>query len=138
MQRAAQHLVGEHDFVSFQASGGEPGKDTVRHLRLLEVKGFQDGRIRVAAEGNGFLRGMVRILVGTLMDVGRGRIPEEAVRNILAAKDRREAGRTAPGKGLFLIAVRYPEIFEAWSREDEEARMGRGHLTNRDEDSNLA
>jgi tRNA pseudouridine38-40 synthase len=112
MQRAAQRLVGEYDFASFQASGGEPGKDTIRDLRLLEIREVQDGIIRIAAEGRAFLRGMVRILVGTLVDVGRGRIPEEAVHDILMEKDRRRAGRTAPGKGLFLNWVRYPEAFE--------------------------
>ena len=81
-------------------------------LRLLDIKGFANGRIRIAAEGNGFLRGMVRILVGTLVDVGRGRIPEQAVRDILMAKDRGEAGRTAPAKGLFLNWVWYPAVFE--------------------------
>ena len=109
MQRAAQDLVGEHDFVSFQASGGEPGTHTIRDLRLLEIKGDSKGFIRVAAEGKSFLRGMVRILVGTLVDVGRGKIPVETVSEILIAKDRKAAGRTAPGKGLFLKWVRYPD-----------------------------
>jgi tRNA pseudouridine38-40 synthase len=123
MQRAAQLLVGEHDFASFQASGGEPGKDTIRDLRLLEIREVQDGVIRIAAEGKGFLRGMARILVGTLVDVGRGRIPELAVEDILMAKDRRRAGRTAPGRGLFLTWVRYPEALEGCGRGG--AELGR-------------
>ncbi len=126
MQRAAECLLGEHDFASFQASGGEPGRQTVRHLRILEIREFRDGLIRIAAEGNAFLRGMVRILAGTLVDVGRGRIPEGAVSGILAARDRTAAGRTAPGKGLFLNWVRYPEVFEAGSPETEDP--GRGPL----------
>lgn len=109
MRRAALYLLGEHDFVSFQASGGEPGTHTIRDLRLLEINGQSKGFIRVAAEGKSFLRGMVRILVGTLVDVGRGKILEEAVAEILTAKDRKAAGRTAPGRGLFLKWVRYPD-----------------------------
>jgi tRNA pseudouridine38-40 synthase len=147
MQRAAQHLVGEHNFASFQASGGEPGKDTIRDLRLLEIREVQEGLIRIAAEGQAFLRGMVRILVGTLVDVGRGRLSEQAVRDILMAKDRRAAGRTAPAKGLFLTWVRYPEAVGGDSRDLESQGEGpfRGqnpatqmtHLTNRGRDSNL-
>jgi tRNA pseudouridine38-40 synthase len=131
MQRAADCLVGEHDFASFQASGGEPGKDTIRDLRLLEVTGLRNGLIRIAAEGTSFLRGMVRILVGTLVDVGAGRIPEQAVREVLLAKDRKAAGRTAPAKGLFLMWVRYPEAFgmPSW----ETGGLGRGPLPGDDE-----
>ena len=124
MQRAAESLVGEHDFASFQASGAEPGRHTVRHLRLLEIRSFRNGIIRIAAEGNAFLRGMVRILAGTLVDVGSGRIPEGDVPGILRAKDRRAAGRTAPGKGLFLNWVRYPEVHEALSWEKEDPGAG--------------
>ncbi len=112
MRRAASVLVGKHDFASFQASGGDPGRHTVRHLYFVEIQELAGGVIRIAVEGNAFLRCMVRILAGTLVDVGRGRIREDAVLGILAAKDRRAAGRTAPGKGLFLKWVRYPEAFE--------------------------
>jgi len=147
MQRAAQHLVGEHDFTSFQASGGEPGKDTIRDLRLLEIREVEEGLIRIAAEGQAFLRGMVRILVGTLVDVGRGRLSEQGVRDILMAKDRRRAGRTAPGKGLFLTWIRYPEALGGCSQEV--GSRGEGpvrrqnpstqltRLTNRGRESNL-
>lgn len=144
MQRAARCLVGEHDFASFQASGGDPGRHTIRHLRLLEIREFRDGMIRVAAEGNSFLRGMVRILVGTLVDVGKGRIPEGDVPVILTARDRRRAGRTAPGKGLFLNWVRYPEAFgTSVSRQGGPVEGNRcsgtagPHLTNFHPGSNL-
>ncbi len=125
MRRAAESLVGEHDFASFQASGGEPGRHTVRRLRLLEVRAFHNGVVRIAAEGNAFLRGMVRILAGTLVDVGRGRIPEAEVADILEAKDRTAAGRTAPGKGLFLNWVRYPEAHETLCRDEQEPAADR-------------
>jgi tRNA pseudouridine38-40 synthase len=124
MRRAAECLVGEHDFASFQASGGEPGRHTFRLLHLLEIEEFRSGVVRIAAEGNAFLRGMVRIMAGTLVDVGRGRIPERALPGILAAKDRAAAGGTAPGKGLFLNWVRYPEGFEACSQEAKGPREG--------------
>jgi tRNA pseudouridine38-40 synthase len=127
MRRAGERLVGEHDFASFQASGAEPGRHTVRHLYLLEIEEFRNGVVRIAVEGNAFLRGMVRILAGTLVDVGRGRIPEGALPGILAARDRTAAGRTAPGKGLFLNWVRYPEGFEACSPEPQ--GPGAGPLT---------
>ena len=113
MRRAAECLVGEHDFASFQASGGEPGRHTVRSLYVLEIEEFRNGVVRIAAEGNAFLRGMVRILTGTLVDVGRGRLPDRALPGILEARDRKAAGRTAPGKGLFMNWVQYPEGFEA-------------------------
>jgi tRNA pseudouridine38-40 synthase len=119
MRRAAECLIGQHDFASFQASGGEPGRTTVRRPGLLEVRSFGNGVIRIAAEADGFLRGMVRILTGTLVDVGRGKIPEQAVPRILEAKDRTAAGESAPGKGLFLMRVLYPEPFAAPFRESE-------------------
>jgi tRNA pseudouridine38-40 synthase len=124
MRRAAGVLVGEHDFASFQASGGEPGRHTVRHLYLLEVEAVRQGVIRISAEGNAFLRGMVRIMAGTLVDVGRGRIPEEALPDILAAKDRTAAGKTAPGKGLFLNWVRYPDSLEQGPGSEVQAPEG--------------
>jgi tRNA pseudouridine38-40 synthase len=143
MRSAAERLIGEHDFASFQAAGGESGGNTVRHLHLLEIRVYRDRLIRIAAEGNAFLRGMVRILAGTLVDVGRGRIAVGEIPGILAARDRRCAGRTAPGMGLFLNGVRYPEQFEA----DRSERHGLGgdlvpcfgapHLTKGDKGSTL-
>jgi tRNA pseudouridine38-40 synthase len=144
MRRATACLVGEHDFASFQAAGGEPGRSTVRHLHLLEIREYGNGILRIAAEGNAFLRGMVRILAGTLVDVGRGRIPEEDVPAILEARDRTAAGRTAPGRGLFLNWVRYPEPFEVdgWETKDQEGGecvpwVGNPNLTNGDKGTNL-
>jgi tRNA pseudouridine38-40 synthase len=120
MRRAAECLIGQHDFSSFQAAGGEPGRHTIRSLRLLEIRAFRNGVMRIAAEADGFLRGMVRILTGTLVDVGRGRIPEQAVPDILEARNRTAAGETAPGKGLFLTWVLYKEPHEAPSPETGE------------------
>jgi tRNA pseudouridine38-40 synthase len=108
MRRAAVCLVGRHDFSSFQASGSRAGTDPVRNLGLLDIESCGDGRVRFAVEGDSFLRHMVRILVGTLVEVGLGRIREQEVCEILAARDRQRAGATAPAQGLFLKWVRYP------------------------------
>ncbi len=117
MGRAARRLAGKHDFSSFQASGGECGRSAVRSVNLLDVEIVRERYLRVAVEANGFLRGMVRILVGTLVEVGEGKIAEEDVSRILEARDRRVAGRTAPARGLFLVWVRYPGAAEAAGTE---------------------
>jgi tRNA pseudouridine38-40 synthase len=107
MAGAARYLLGEHDFSSFQASGCESADHPVREICALEIETFHERFIRVAVEAHSFLRHMVRNIVGTLVEVGLGRIPEESVQRILEARDRRKAGRTAPAKGLFLQWVCY-------------------------------
>ena len=105
MQTAADILVGEHDFAAFCASGSAV-KTTVRKLRRVDVA--REGEtIEVRIEGNGFLYMMVRIIVGTLVEVGAGRMSAEQVAEILARGDRRAAARTAPPQGLTLIEVSY-------------------------------
>ncbi|MGI6358974.1 MAG: tRNA pseudouridine(38-40) synthase TruA [Bacillota bacterium] len=106
MQDAANHLIGEHDFASFQAAGSFV-KDTVRSLHNLQVKALGDHRLQIVAIGNGFLYHMVRIIVGTLLLVGNGKLPPEEMRRILRAKDRTQAGPTAPAHGLCLEEVYY-------------------------------
>lgn len=140
MHRAAQALVGKHDFVSFQ-SAGSPREDTVRTIFELAVERGRAGQggppgdphnlhlagglarripaetshggagqgdlITVEVEGDGFLYNMVRAIVGTLADVGRGKRPETWPADVLAARNRAAAGRTAPPEGLFLMWVRY-------------------------------
>ncbi len=108
MARAAAHLVGEHDFSSFQAAGSD-AKTTVRRLHRLDVEGTPGGEIEILAEGSGFLRYMVRNLVGTLLEVGQGRRSVAWVADTLAARDRTHAGPTAPALGLVLEAVDYGE-----------------------------
>lgn len=105
MQSAAQLLLGEHDFSSFCASGGA-AKNHVRTLRRLNL-GQRGDLIVVEAAANGFLYKMVRNLVGTLVEVGRGALRPEAMPRILAARDRSQAGPTAPPQGLVLWAVHY-------------------------------
>ena len=112
MRRAAQRLAGEHDFSSFRASGHDPSQHAVRLLERISVREVPPGYLRVRVAANGFLRHMVRILVGTLVEVGLGRFPEAFVDEILRARDRRRAGRTAPARGLFLVKVSYPPHME--------------------------
>ena len=105
MRRAAELLCGEHDFAAFCSA--KPGKkSTVRELRSVQIE--KDGaQLRLIYAGSGFLYNMVRILTGTLLEVGKGlRQPEEMSR-ILASRDRRMAGPTAPAQGLFLWQVDY-------------------------------
>lgn len=112
MQAAAAALIGEHDFAAFRAAGCT-AKRTVRRIDridLLELAGDLPGPSSVLAvdvRGNAFLRNMVRILVGTLVEVGTGRRPPAQVTEILASKDRTRAGITAPAHGLELVEVRY-------------------------------
>ncbi len=101
MQRAGAYLVGEHDFKSFCATAAVV-ESTVRTITDLQVE--QSGHeIVIRVTGTGFLYNMVRIIAGTLMEVGRGSYPPEKVKEILAAKDRQAAGPTAPACGLTLV-----------------------------------
>ncbi len=110
MRRGAAALAGTHDFSAFRASAGEARRPVRTITRLsLHADPAADGLLRIDVEGNGFLMHMVRIIVGTLADVGRGKMPPERVGEILAGRDRRAAGRTAPAEGLYLVEVRYPE-----------------------------
>ncbi len=106
MAEAGQVLVGTHDFKSFQASGGEEKETTVRTIHSLKVEKTQNG-LRVQVSGDGFLYNMVRIIVGTLVDIGRGKIRSQVMEEILLAKDRQRAGHTAPPQGLYLAEVHY-------------------------------
>ena len=101
MQQAAAYLIGEHDFKSFCAPAAVV-ETTVRTLYKAEV--IQDEEyIRIRVQGNGFLYNMVRIIAGTLMEVGSGKRQPEDIKTILEAKDRNVAGPTAPARGLMLI-----------------------------------
>jgi len=105
MKQAAAILRGTHDFKSFQAALKKP-KETVRSVKRISVK-KDNSRIIIDIEANGFLYNMVRIIVGTLIEVGLGKRPPAWVRQVLLAEDRRKAGPTAPAKGLCLLKVRY-------------------------------
>lgn len=105
MQKAAEYLAGEHDFKSF-CGNPKMKKSTVRVVDKIEIK-RNKGYIYFTFHGTGFLQNMVRILVGTLLEVGAGRMTPEDIPNILEAKDRKVAGPTAPAKGLCLVKVDY-------------------------------
>lgn len=107
MQQAAEYLKGEHDFVSF-CNVRTDVEDTVRTITALDI--LRDGEeITIRITGNGFLYNMVRIIVGTLIRVGRGFYEPEQVREILEAKNRKAAGVTAPPQGLMLMQIDYGE-----------------------------
>lgn len=105
MQAAAASLVGQRDFASFQARGTSL-LDTIRLLSSVEVSATANG-FAIDVEGAGFLRHMVRIIAGTLAEVGFGSRTVESVGQALVARDRRRAGPTAPAAGLTLLVVHY-------------------------------
>jgi len=108
MRECLGSLLGRHDFAAFMASGSKV-KSTERTIRRADLDCLEDGEMRLVFEANGFLRHMVRNLVGTIVEVGRGvRAPEEFL-DILSSRDRKRAGMTAPAHGLFLTAVHYTE-----------------------------
>ncbi|MBU8807188.1 tRNA pseudouridine(38-40) synthase TruA [Bacillus subtilis] len=105
MREAAKHLIGTHDFTSFCAAKTEV-QDKVRTIYELDWTETADG-LQMRITGSGFLYNMVRIIVGTLLDAGIGKISPDEVKPMLEAKDREAAGRTAPGHGLYLWNVYY-------------------------------
>ncbi|HET7657642.1 MAG TPA: tRNA pseudouridine(38-40) synthase TruA [Bacillales bacterium] len=105
IKQAASHLVGTHDFSSFCAANTDV-KNKVRTLKTLEITEQADELV-FRFVGNGFLYHMVRIVVGTLLQTGNGKLTAKDVSQILEAKDRTKAGPTAPGNGLFLWQVTY-------------------------------
>ena len=106
MTRAAAMVTGEHDFAAFQASGGDVQTSVRRLLRSRVVQDPGAARfLRYQVTGTGFLRHMVRNIVGTLVDIGKGRWPAEEMSAILASRSRHRAGATAPAQGLVLIRV---------------------------------
>lgn len=105
MLDAAQYLIGTHDFTSFTSKALQE-KHRIRTIKRLEI--IREGKyLYFIVEADGFLYNMVRTIVGTLIEVGRGKIMVESMRDILAAKNRNLAGPTAPAKGLCLVEVNY-------------------------------
>ena len=105
MKKAIKYFEGEHDFKAFRASG-TGSKTSVRKIYKADV--IQDGdRIYIELTGSGFLYNMVRIIAGTLIDVGNGKINVEDIPNIINEGDRKKAGKTLPPHGLFLVKVEY-------------------------------
>lgn len=105
MSQAAGLLVGKHDFSSFQGHPTDT-EDPCCHLMRLDVTKTQH-LVRVAAQADRFLKQMLRAIVGTLVEVGQGKRTPQSLKDILAARDRCAAGRTAPAHGLYLVRVEY-------------------------------
>ena len=106
MKEAVKYFEGEHDFKAFKASGTS-SKSSVRTIYKAEVIEKQDERIWIELTGNGFLYNMVRIIAGTLVDVGLGKIKPKEIKDIIESKDRQKAGKTMLPQGLFLVNVEY-------------------------------
>ena len=107
MRSAAAAFIGEHDFAAFCSAGAQV-KTTVRNIYAMEIEEEQaEGRIRIRVTGNGFLYNMVRIITGTLLEVGKGTLEPESVPQIIASCNRGEAGPTAPAKGLKLLSINF-------------------------------
>ncbi len=105
MKKAAKYFEGEHDFKAFKASGTS-SKSSVRTIYKAQV--IEEGdRIKIELTGNGFLYNMVRIISGTLLDVGLGKIKAEDIPSVIESKDRTKAGKTLPAHGLYLVEVKY-------------------------------
>lgn len=114
LQQAAERLIGTHDFAAFQAAGARR-TSTVRTIwssRWRPADPQSQRKWIYEVEGNGFLYNMVRNLIGTMLEVARGRRPVEWIDEVIASRDRKQAGPTAPPHGLFLCRVDYPnELF---------------------------
>ncbi len=105
MKRAVKYFIGEHDFKAFKASGTS-AKSSIRTIYNASVDKNVD-KIYIELTGNGFLYNMVRIISGTLLEVGLGKIKPEEIPEIIESKDRRKAGKTLPPQGLYLVEVKY-------------------------------
>ncbi|HHW48532.1 MAG TPA: tRNA pseudouridine(38-40) synthase TruA [Clostridiaceae bacterium] len=118
MKKAAECFLGTHDFSAFRATGGS-AKTSVRTITNVSLDvchnmldacnnlGSCNNLIKFEIEGNGFLYNMVRIIAGTLVEIGIGKLPWDSVPGIIESRDRKRAGRTAPPHGLYLVEVRY-------------------------------
>ena len=111
LNEAAAHLLGRQDFKSFQ-SAGTPVLTTVRTLSVARWERIDEDTLEFTVQGDGFLKQMVRNMVGTMVDLNQDGAPASRIREIMATLDRRQAGPTAPPQGLFLTRVNYPKAFE--------------------------
>ncbi len=111
MAQAAQFFQGEHDFTSFAGADGQDDEETQSVVRVIFRSRLlwrpRTSMLVYEVTGNGFLHHMVRNMVGTLIEVGRGKLAPRDVPRILAARDRTQAGPTAPAQGLCLVKVEY-------------------------------
>jgi tRNA pseudouridine38-40 synthase len=106
MNKATRWLIGEHDFSSFR-SVGTSTRTAIRRVIRAEWRRGRGGLVRFEIEANGFLKQMVRAIVGTLVEVGKGKMSALEFQKVLESKERKKAGPTAPAHGLFLKEVKY-------------------------------
>ena len=106
MKQAIKYFEGEHDFRAFKASGTS-SKSSVRTIYKAEIYEQEDNRLWIELTGNGFLYNMVRIIVGTLVEVGLGKIEPNEISKIIEKGKRENAGKTMPPNGLYLLKVEY-------------------------------
>lgn len=106
MKEALKHFEGTHDFKGFKSSGGNAKKTTIRTITKASLY-EEKNKIIIELTGDGFLYNMVRIITGTIVDVGLGKINPESITEIINSKDRTKAGKTLPPHGLYLIKVEY-------------------------------
>lgn len=119
MTKAAAFIQGTHDFACFQSAGGTPRETTVRTVYDLKVKRDGEENIAIEISGDGFLYNMVRIITGTLVEVGQGKRRPEDIQAVIESRDRRKAGHTAPPEGLYLVEVYYDTPRSKDEREAE-------------------
>jgi tRNA pseudouridine38-40 synthase len=108
MEKAAAALLGSHDFTAFRASGSD-NQNPVREILAAAWRAGEGGWLNFSITATGFLRGMVRSLVGTMVEVGRGKAPPSRLAELLVSRARHLVGPTAPPQGLYLVGVRYYE-----------------------------
>jgi len=106
MRKASAYLTGTHDFKAFCGTGSKV-KDYIRTVHYINIEKNDKGMIQMAISADGFLRHMVRNIVGTLVEAGKNKLSPEGVKEILDSQDRTKAGMTAPAHGLFLVEVQY-------------------------------
>ena len=106
MKKAIKYFEGEHDFKAFKASGTS-SKRSIRTIYKAEIFEKENERIGIELTGNGFLYNMVRIIVGTLVEVGVGKIEPDEIQKIIESRKRENAGKTLPPQGLYLVKVEY-------------------------------
>jgi len=106
MRDAIPHIQGKHDFSAFEGSGS-PRSHSTRNIIRAEITNCKESLLVIELEADGFLKFMVRNIVGTLVDVGLGKLSPEGFKEILLSKDRNLASPTAPPQGLFLVQVKY-------------------------------
>lgn len=107
MREGTKHIVGTHDFACFQAAGGTPRETTVRTIFDLQILEQSEDTFWIEVTGDGFLYNMVRIIVGTLVEIGQGKRTAASVVETIESTDRRNAGHTAPAEGLYLKEIYY-------------------------------